>query len=82
MTHVQPKEIVTVQYLGDVKTRFTPFLGGEKVDIQPNEKVEMDARQAAVVLIDHLRWKKIGDAKKAEPKEEEKEEKPKSKKTK
>lgn len=81
MTHVQPKEIVTVQYVGEEKTRFTPFIGGEKVDIMPNEKVDMDARQAAIVLMDHLRWKKVGE-KKPEVKDEEKEEKPKAKKAK
>lgn len=61
MTHIQPKEIVTVQYLGKDPTRFTPFIGGEKVAIAPNEKVDMDARQAAIVLMDHLLWKKIGE---------------------
>jgi hypothetical protein len=80
MSHVQPKEIVTVQYVGEAKTRFTPFIGGEKVDIMPNEKVDMDARQAAIVLMDHLRWKKVGE-KKPEVKEQ-KEEKPKAKKSK
>lgn len=63
MSHVTPKEIVTVQYIGEARTRFTPFIGGEKIDIEPNQKVEMDARQAAVVLIDHLRWKKISERK-------------------
>lgn len=61
MTHIQPKEIVTVQYIGEERTRFTPFIGGEKIDIKPNEKIEMDARQAAVVLVDHLNWKKISE---------------------
>lgn len=74
MTHVQPKEIVTVQYLGKDPTRFTPFIGGEKVEIAPNEKVDMDARQAAIVLMDHLLWKKIGE-KTNEPKEEKPEKK-------
>ncbi len=76
MSHVQPKEIVTVQYTGDVRTRFTPFIGGEKIDIEPNQKVDMDARQAAVVLVDHLRWKKLGEKKVEDVKEnDEKDEK-------
>jgi hypothetical protein len=88
MSHVQPKDIITVQYIGTEPTRFTPFIGGQKQDIQPNEKIDMDARQAAVVLIDHLRWKQIGakrDAfseKQDKEDKEEKDEKPKAKKSK
>lgn len=83
MSHVQPKEIVTVQYVGEEKTRFTPFIGSEKVDIMPNEKVDMDARQAAIVLMDHLRWKKVGEKKGSTVEvEKDEEEKPKTRKSK
>lgn len=82
MSHIKPKDLVTVQYLGEARTRFTPFINGEKVDIMPNEKIEMDARQAAFVLVDHLRWKKVSERKADEAVKTEKEEKPKAKKSK
>ncbi len=82
MTHVTPKDIVIVQYLGKEPTKVRPFLMGDKVDVKKGDKVEMDARQAATVLIDHLNWEKIGE-KKADPKDgSDQEEKPKAKKSK
>lgn len=83
MTHIEPKDIVTVQYLGKAPTKVRPFLMGDKVDVKEGDKIEMDARQAATVLIDHLNWKKISERKndgadKAAKKEEKKADEPKA----
>lgn len=60
MSHVQPKEVVTVQYIGENPTKIRPFIGGEKVDVVKGDKIDMDVRQAATALIDHLSWKQVG----------------------
>lgn len=78
MTHVTPKDLVTVKYIGELPTKVRPFLMGEKVDVKHGDKLEMDARQAATVLIDHLAWEKVSERKNDEgssKKEEEKEDK-------
>lgn len=82
MTHIKPKDLITVEYLGENPTKVRPFLMGEKVDVKTGDKIEMDARQAATVLIDHLNWKKISEKKATDadkPSKDEEDEKPKKK---
>lgn len=78
MSYVKPKDIVTLEYTGENPTKVRPFLMGEKVEVNTGDKIEMDARQAATVLIDHLNWKQISEKKKAAPLVDD--EKPKAKK--
>lgn len=70
MAHITPKEIVTVQYLGEEPTRVRPFINGDKVDVSEGDKIDMDTRQAVAILTDEKRWKKIGETKTEESTEE------------